>query len=112
MTPREAEIALSDGAARPEGSRDAPFLLDVREPHEWEIGNLESHGAVLIPYLQLQQRLEEIPMDRHIVVYCHVGVRSAIIADQLRTRGFTKVANLKGGYRAWADEVDPSLTRY
>jgi molybdopterin/thiamine biosynthesis adenylyltransferase/rhodanese-related sulfurtransferase len=112
MTPREAEVALSDGAARPEGSRDAPFLLDVREPHEWEIGNLESHGAVLIPYLQLQQRMEEIPMDRHIVVYCHVGVRSAIIAEQLRNRGYPRVSNLKGGYLAWADEVDPSLTRY
>ena len=112
ITPREVEAALTEGAARPDGSRDAPFLLDVREPHEWEIGNLEPHGAVLIPYLQLQQRMEEIPMDRHIVVYCHVGVRSAIIAEQLRSRGYPRVSNLKGGYLAWADEVDPSLTRY
>jgi len=46
------------------------------------------------------------------VVYCHVGVRSAIIAEQLRAEGFTNVANLKGGYRRWVDDVDPSLTRY
>ena len=111
-TPREVDAALRKEADGPSGSGNTPFLLDVREPHEWEIGNLGPRGAVLIPYTQVFHRLDEIPLDHPIVVYCHVGVRSAIIADQLRTRGFTNVANLKGGYRAWVDEVDPSLTRY
>jgi rhodanese-related sulfurtransferase len=111
-TPREVEASVTGGAADFEGSQEAPFLLDVREPHEWEIGNLEKWGAILVPYTQVFQRLEEIPSDRPIVVYCHLGVRSAIIAGQLQDRGYSQVANLKGGYRAWVDEVDPSLSRY
>jgi adenylyltransferase/sulfurtransferase len=93
-------------------SDDPPFLLDVREPYEWEIGNLGSRGGVLIPYSEVSGRVRDIPRDRPIVVYCHVGVRSALIALQLRRDGFQDVANLKGGYRAWVEEVDPTLARY
>lgn len=127
VTPREVDAALKgegdavlggEAAALrgevdgPEGPMDSPFLLDVREPYEWEIGNLGARGAVPIPYTEVLQRLEELPSDRLIVVLCQVGVRSAIVADQLRSRGFSQVANLKGGYLAWVDEVDPSLPRY
>lgn len=94
------------------GSEDPPFLLDVREPHEWEIGNLGNRGAVLIPFGEIPDRLDELPRDRRIVVLCHVGVRSALVARELRRRGFSDVANLKGGYLAWVDGVDSSLTRY
>ncbi len=89
-----------------------PFLLDVREPHEWEIGNLGAWGASLIPFGEVRGRVDELPKNQRIVVYCHVGVRSALIADMLRSLGFRSVANLKGGYLAWTHEVDPSLTRY
>jgi molybdopterin/thiamine biosynthesis adenylyltransferase/rhodanese-related sulfurtransferase len=108
LTPKEVATLLGGGGDR----ESRPFLLDVREPHEWEIGNLGHLGALLMPYGEVAARMEEIPMDRPLVVYCHVGVRSAIIAQQLRTRGIADVANLKGGYRGWVDEVDPGLTRY
>jgi len=102
--PKEVDESLRSGLP--------PFLLDVREPHEWEIGNLGPRGAVLIPFGEVPRRLAEIPEDREIVVLCHVGVRSALIAQELRRRGFQRVSNLKGGYRAWVEEVDPSLPRY
>ncbi|MGW8265176.1 MAG: molybdopterin-synthase adenylyltransferase MoeB [Longimicrobiales bacterium] len=104
LSPQEVEEALN--------ADPPPLLLDVREPHEWEIGNLSARGAVLIPYGQVRERAGELPRDRPIVVYCHVGVRSALVADTLRSLGFLDVANLKGGYLAWTREVDPSLPRY
>jgi adenylyltransferase/sulfurtransferase len=104
LSPRELAVALE--------SESAPFLLDVREPHEWEIGNLSSRGAVLIPYGQVRAKAGDLPRDRPIVVYCHVGVRSALVADTLRSVGFENVANLNGGYLAWIREVDSSLPAY
>lgn len=100
------EVASSLDSASP------PLLLDVREPHEWEIGNLDHRGATLMPYGEVPDRIRELPRDRKIVVFCHVGVRSALIAQELRRRGFEMVANLKGGYRAWVDRVEPELPRY
>jgi adenylyltransferase/sulfurtransferase len=88
-----------------------PFLLDVREPYEWEIGNLAGVGAVLIPYGEVRNRVAELPDDISIVVYCHVGVRSALVAQDLMTLGFRDVSYLKGGYLAWIQEVDPDLPR-
>lgn len=89
-----------------------PLLLDVREPWEWEIGNLAHRGAVLLPYGEVESRLAALPRDCPIVVYCHVGVRSALIVERLRNAGFPEVANLKGGYLAWVDQVEPGLVRY
>jgi len=104
LTPTEVVAALE--------TRPSPLLLDVREPHEWEIGNLGARGAILIPYAQVRERVWELPRDRSIVVYCHVGVRSALVVETLRALGFPDVANLKGGYLAWTEDVDPTLTRY
>jgi adenylyltransferase/sulfurtransferase len=104
VSPRELRDRLEGG--------EPPFLLDVREPYEWAIGNLEDRGAVLVPMGELSRRLDELPRDRPLVVYCHVGVRSAMVVASLRSRGFRDAANLRGGYLAWADEVDPSLPRY
>ncbi len=104
LSPVEAAEAL--------GRTPPPFLLDVREPHEWEIGNLGARGAVLIPYSQVRGRVEELPRDRPILIYCHVGVRSALVAETLRSLGFGEVANLRGGYRGWVEDVDPTLSRY
>jgi len=104
LTPREVDAALQ--------GESPPLLLDVREPHEWQIGNLEGRGAVLIPYAEVRERAGELPRERPIVVYCHVGVRSAVVAETLRSMGFSAVSNLKGGYRAWVEAVDPSLPVY
>ena len=93
-------------------SEKPPFLLDVRQPHEWDIVNLESDGAVMIPLAELPDRLDEIPTDREIVVYCRTGARSASAAQMLVEEGFSSVFNFVGGLHAWVDEVDPSLPKY
>jgi molybdopterin/thiamine biosynthesis adenylyltransferase/rhodanese-related sulfurtransferase len=104
ITPLELKGRLEDSPP--------PYLLDVREPYEWEIGNLSRHGAVLIPYGELPNRVGELPRERPLVVYCHVGVRSALVVESLMRKGFQQVSNLKGGYLGWVDDVDPTLSRY
>lgn len=104
ISPREVAARL--------GREPEPFLLDVREPWEWEIGNLAASGAVLIPFTEVPARNKELPRDRPLVVFCHVGVRSALVAQSLLANGFEEVYNLRGGYLAWVDDVDPTLSRY
>jgi molybdopterin/thiamine biosynthesis adenylyltransferase/rhodanese-related sulfurtransferase len=92
--------------------RDAgkePFLLDVREPHEYQICNLGGH---LIPLNDLPKRVNELDSSREIVVHCKMGGRSAKAVDFLRQSGFTKVKNLTGGINAWAEKVDPKVPKY
>ena len=84
-------------------------LLDVREPHEYEIVNL---GGQLIPLAELAGRLDELDQSREMVVYCKSGVRSARAVHFLRKVGFGKVRNLVGGIDAWAEFIDPSMPRY
>ena len=93
-------------------SDEPPFLLDVRQPHEWDIVNLETDGAVIIPLAELRDRLDELPTDREIVVYCRTGARSADAAQMLANEGFSTVFNFVGGMHAWVDEIDPSLPKY
>ncbi len=92
--------------------RDAgkePFLLDVREPHEYQICNLGGH---LIPLNDLPKRVNELDSSREIVVHCKMGGRSAKAVDFLRQSGFTKVKNLTGGINAWAEKIDPKVPKY
>jgi adenylyltransferase/sulfurtransferase len=89
-----------------------PFLLDVREPFEWDIVSLQEDGAVLVPLGELAERLGELPEGRDIVVYCRSGVRSARAAGLLVEAGLGPVSNLVGGVLAWVDEIDPSLPKY
>ena len=89
---------------------DRPFLLDVREPNEWDIGHLP--GAVRISVNELQGRMNELDTAREMVVYCRSGVRSGRAVDMLRTAGFRKVKNMTGGILRWSDEVDPSIPKY
>ena len=93
-------------------SAEPPYLLDVRQPHEWDIVSLEADGAVMIPLAELPDRVDELPWDREIVVYCRTGARSASAAQMLAEEGFSAVFNLVGGIHAWADEIDPSLPKY
>ena len=82
-------------------------LLDVREPYEWSVSHLE--GAIHIPLQQLARRLDEIPRDKEIVVYCRMGGRSAHAQHHMLQQGFTRVRNLAGGLKAWASQQEPSM---
>ncbi len=86
-----------------------PFLLDVREPWEWSVGNLGSFGAHHIPVGQLDGRIEEVPRDRPVLVYCRTGVRSETAVRRLLESGFAEVAHIEGGILAWSRTVDPSV---
>jgi adenylyltransferase/sulfurtransferase len=86
------------------------FLLDVREPNEYQIGRIP--GSTLIPLGEVPQRYQEIPKDREVVVHCKMGARSAKAAAFLRQQGFTSVKNLKGGILDWSDKIDPSVPKY
>ncbi|MBB5065292.1 molybdopterin-synthase adenylyltransferase MoeB [Granulicella mallensis] len=90
---------------------DKPFLLDVREPHEYAIVDI---GAPLIPVGQLASRIGEltIPKDTEIVVHCKSGARSQRASLILKENGFTNVSNLVGGITAWAEKIDKSLPKY
>lgn len=85
-------------------------VLDVREPHEYEICSLED--SKLIPLGELPERVNELDTADDIVVYCHVGGRSLQATRFLRNMGFKKVKNLKGGIDAWAEKYDPDMPRY
>jgi sulfur-carrier protein adenylyltransferase/sulfurtransferase len=91
---------------------DPLAIIDVREPHEWDIANLEEYGARLIPLGQIAERMHELDSAQEIVLHCRSGARSARALRLLRDAGFRKLWNLKGGILGWIDEVDPSLNRY
>src|SRR5687768_4703029 len=89
---------------------ETPFILDVREPNEYQINRIP--GSVLIPLGELPRRYQELPKDREIISQCKMGSRSAKAMDFLKTVGFTNVKNLKGGILDWVDKVDPSQPKY
>ena len=102
MTPTELAQRLSRG--------DAPDIIDVREPYEWQIARIPS--ARLIPLGTLHREASSLDPGREIVVYCHHGIRSAHAAEQLRATGFTRVRNLAGGIARWSEDVDPTVPKY
>src|SRR5690606_6257681 len=104
ITPTELRARLERG--------EPIVLLDVREPAEWEIANLEAYGARLIPMGQVAERIDELDPGSEIVVQCRTGGRSMRVARQLQAAGFRRVLNLKGGIHAWSDEIDPSIPKY
>src|ERR1700716_3059887 len=85
------------------------FILDVREPHEYQICNLNGY---LIPLGDLPKRVHELDSSREIVAHCRSGVRSGKAVAFLRQAGFKKVHNLTGGILAWADKIDPKMPKY
>jgi sulfur-carrier protein adenylyltransferase/sulfurtransferase len=88
---------------------DDLFVLDVREPNEYQICNLGGH---LIPLNDLPKRVAELDASKEIVVHCKMGGRSAKAVDYLKQQGFTNVHNLAGGINAWAERVDPKVPKY
>ncbi len=119
ITPHvEAKAESSDWEVTPaqlkaelDGGRQLT-IIDVREPHEWQICNLEGFGAKLIPLGQFPARLNELNSADEIVVHCKMGGRSAKAYETLKQAGFKKIRNLKGGILAWADQVDSTLPKY
>jgi sulfur-carrier protein adenylyltransferase/sulfurtransferase len=89
---------------------DDVFILDVREPNEYQICRIP--GAVLIPLGELPRRYAELPKDKDIVAHCKMGARSAKAQEFLQSVGFKRVKNLKGGILDWIDKVDPSQPKY
>jgi rhodanese-related sulfurtransferase len=87
----------------------APLVLDVREPWEWEIARIE--GSKLLPLGQLAERLAELEANAEIVTVCHKGKRSLTAQQLLQGAGF-KALSLAGGIDAWAAEVDSGMARY
>ncbi|MBI3111797.1 MAG: molybdopterin-synthase adenylyltransferase MoeB [Ignavibacteriales bacterium] len=104
----EFEITVEEFKRKLDDGEDV-FVLDVREPHEYEIVNI---GGMLIPLGELPNRVRELDSARSIVVHCHVGGRSRRAVEFLREIGFRKARNLAGGIDKWAEKVDTSLARY
>ncbi|HYO82843.1 MAG TPA: molybdopterin-synthase adenylyltransferase MoeB [Bryobacteraceae bacterium] len=102
ITPVEVKQKLDRG--------DQFTLIDVREPHEYQICNIP--GAQLIPLGDLPKRVAELNPADEIVAHCKSGMRSAKAVDFLKQAGFGRVRNMTGGILAWSDTVDPSVPKY
>ncbi len=103
ITASELKQRLDDG--------DDIQIIDVREPHEYEIGQIPN--SKLIPLGQVLNRIDEIDPERETVVHCKMGGRSAKAIDALQRSGFQgKLSNLVGGITAWSNDVDPSVPKY
>ena len=110
--PAEQEVTVED-LKQAQDRREPLFLLDVREPQEFQICRIP--GSTLIPLGDLPNRLGEIPSGPGgppVVVHCKSGVRSAKAVKLLRDRGVADARNLKGGILAWIDRIDPSQPKY
>jgi rhodanese-related sulfurtransferase len=101
ITPAELQERLAGEAP--------PLLVDVREPVEADIAQIA--GSLLIPMSSLPHRLQEIPKERAVALYCHHGVRSLYAAEWLARQGFDALS-LAGGIDGWAVEVEPGMARY
>jgi rhodanese-related sulfurtransferase len=98
-----AEISVAQAAEK----RDqGAFILDVREPSEWQQFHIP--GATLIPLGELSSRLSEVPKDKEVVVVCRTGRRSAEGRDILRGAGYTTVTSMAGGVTAWQAQGLPT----
>ena len=102
ITPVELKARLDKG--------DKLFILDVREPNEYQINRIP--GSTLIPLGELPRRYQELPTDVEIIAQCKMGGRSAKAQDFLKSVGITNVKNLKGGILEWIDKVDPTQPKY
>ena len=86
------------------------YLLDVREQAEWDIARIE--GAHLKPLSTLEGNFEDIPKDKSIYCFCKLGPRSVKAVEFLKSKGYSRVVNIKGGIQAWSEEIDPTIARY
>jgi rhodanese-related sulfurtransferase len=101
LHPRQAAERLQTGDC---------LVLDVREDWEREIAAIP--GSQHIPMGEVPARLDELPGDRPIILYCHHGARSLQVARWLEWQGYDRLANLEGGIDEWSQQVDPETPRY
>ncbi|MDP9360858.1 MAG: rhodanese-like domain-containing protein [Acidobacteriota bacterium] len=101
ITPTELQQLLS--------KPNPPTLVDVREEGEAAICSIA--GSTLIPMSSLPQRLQEIPRDRPVALYCHHGMRSMMAGQWMARNGYDALS-LAGGIDRWAVEVEPEMNRY
>lgn len=102
ISPTDAAALLRENKAR---------LIDVREP--WEFATAHIDGSVPMPMGDVPARAhQELDPDEHIVVLCHMGMRSMNVTVWLRNQGFEQVQSLRGGIDAWSAEVDGNVPRY
>lgn len=103
------EITVSELAEMKENGEDFQ-LIDVREPHEREIASIEGE---LIPLATIAEAEDRISRDKKVIMYCRSGARSGKAVHFLQSKfGFDNLYNLKGGILAYADEIDPNITKY
>ena len=102
-TPQEVKDLIDN-------SKNQPLILDVREQWEYDICHIEN--SVHIPMGKIAEMSGKLETDRAIIVVCHHGIRSRMVAKYLVTKGFADVINLTGGIDAWSSNVDPSVPKY
>src|SRR5690348_2501247 len=116
MRPAPSASASNEGVIDPAEVKakldrgDQFVLIDVREPHEFQICRIP--GSQLIPLGELPKHLNELDRDAEIVAHCKSGGRSQKAVDLLKQNGFKHVRNMTGGILAWSDKVDPSVPKY
>lgn len=93
------------------GTVDSFQLLDIREQWEWSVSRIDDSRVTALPMGQLESSVETLDRTRELVVYCHHGARSSVVAHWLRSRGF-RARSLAGGIDRWSREVDPTVPRY
>jgi sulfur-carrier protein adenylyltransferase/sulfurtransferase len=103
------EITVADYQAQRQEKIDH-ILIDVREPHEYDICAIE--GSRLIPLNDLGKQLNDLPKDKPYIVHCKSGGRSEKAVRQMKEKGFSQVSNLIGGILKWAEEIDSSMPKY
>jgi len=89
---------------------EAPLLLDVREPWEFEYCSIE--GSLLIPMGKLPAKLTTLDPSRETIMICHHGIRSRQMGYYMEQAGFKSITNLDGGVEQWAEDVDKTMKRY
>ncbi len=90
-------------------AKEDVLVLDVREPHEYQICNI---GGLLMPMNDVPKRIKELDKDRETGVHCRSGGRSTKVVEYLQGQGFKNVKNLAGGILAWAEKIDPKMKKY
>ena len=103
------EVTVHDLKALLDGNKPIT-LIDVREPHEWAIANIE--GAKLTPLSHLEEHIPKLNPEDDIYIYCYKGMRSLTALKQLQEHGFKKVHSVQGGIDRWAEQVETSMPRY
>jgi adenylyltransferase/sulfurtransferase len=109
MSETPLEVTVEE-AQRLLAGPNPPLLIDVREMDEYAVCKID--GSRLIPMNTVPARLAEIPQDVPVLVHCHHGGRSMKVTQFLRSKGYARVSNVKGGIDAWSLKVDPKVPRY